>query len=84
MSRKDVTLIWCRAQWRKQTPRGRTFLAHAHSKALLQTTVLTLVPVMHVDWTVAVAATCVREVATYGALEKTLATFACELQRETF
>ena len=61
------------------TSKGRTFSPHAGLETLLEAAVLALVAMMLVDRTVAVAAARVRQVASHGALEETLASLAREL-----
>ena len=56
-----------------------TFSSHADLEALLEPTILALVPVMLVDGAVATAATCVCEVTADRSLEEALASLASEL-----
>ena len=56
-----------------------TFTTHPDLDALLEATILTLIPVMLIDGTVPRTSTRVREISSYGALEETLASFAREL-----
>lgn len=53
--------------------------SHAHLEALLEATILTLVPMMLVNRAAPRASTRIREVAANGSLEEALASFAGKL-----
>jgi hypothetical protein len=57
---------WSDGEW------GPTFSPHAHLEALLQSTVLALIAMMLIHWTIAVTPTRVAQISTYAPLEETL------------
>ena len=60
--------------WGPRVGKQPTFSSHAHLQALLQSAILTLVPMVLIDRTVTIPATRVVQIATHTSFEKALAT----------
>lgn len=79
MSLVPTTSHWRPSHTYRAQLSGLTFSPHADFEALLQAAVLTLVPVVLVDWTVSVPPAGVREIPPHRALKEAFASLAGEL-----